>query len=344
MARLAALRDGADDPSAADRLSALVHLERGDIPAARGHLARPARDHPDEAEALQAREALDSGQALDARCVARWDLPWQTYPDGSTPPDHDLRVAPDLRLAVAGAADRTVRLWDARSGAQLQALAGHTDRIDSADISGDGRYAVSTGRDRTVRFWDLRQGRWVRTVPITRWVDGEGPENARRFDGHNELDRLAGRAFTTAHRAHPDSPMVNTAAGPVRLDADGSTAVWPEADGRIQVWNLRAGRHLATLRGHSGGQRVTVSADGRRVLAGNGTEHAVMELWDLATGRSVRRWDDYPGRVDRLWLGRKGDLAAVLGRDKVIRLWELYTGRCLRLLRRRRASTSARRR
>ncbi|MFE2548128.1 tetratricopeptide repeat protein [Streptomyces sp. NPDC059355] len=333
LAALARVREGSDDPPAVDLLSALVHLERGDMPSASALLERTTRERPDGPEARQARRVLASRGAADARCVARWDLPWQTFPAGKTPPDHDLRTTPDFRLAVCGAADHTVRVWDTRTGAQVKALTGHTGQVDSADISADGRYAVSAGRDRTVRLWDLAQGRLVRTVGITRWEDGEGPVNARRHDRRNERNERAGRPFVVVHRARPDALVLNIAASPVRLDADGSTAVWAEADGRIQVWDLLAGRHLATLPGKSGGAQVAVSADGRRVLGGNGTASAVLRLWDLTTGECVRRWDEYPGGVRQIWFGQRGDRAVVLGRDKVFRLWDLFSGRCVRLLR-----------
>ncbi|MFI8951384.1 WD40 repeat domain-containing serine/threonine protein kinase [Streptomyces sp. NPDC053750] len=321
LAELEALRGEQAVLAEIDHLAGLVHLERGDLGSANEFLTD---DGEQPAQALR---------LPDARTVAERHVPWQTFPHRSASPEHRLRITPDLRFGLAAGQDRTVQLWDLNSGRRLLALPGHTDRIDSADISADGRYAVSTGWDGSVRLWDLTGERLVRTVPVTRWRDGTGPAKERAFDRQNELNRLAGRPFVTRTLAHPDSPILNTATSPVRLNADGSVAVWAEADGRIQVWNLPAGRRLATLDGHSGGQRVDISSDGRQVLSGNGTENAVVQLWDLTTGACVWRRDDYEGRVADLWLAPRGDAAAIVGQDKVVRIWSLPDGECRHTLR-----------
>ncbi|WP_419992730.1 protein kinase domain-containing protein [Streptomyces boninensis] len=321
LAELDALRGEQAVSAEIDQLAGLVHLERGDLGSANALLADDG-GHPEQARRLP-----------DARTVAGRHVPWQTFPSRSASPEHRLRITPDLRLGLAAAQDRTVQLWDMSSGRRLLALSGHTDRIDSVDISADGRYAVSAGWDGSVRLWDLAAERLLRAVPVTRWADGTGPAKEREFDRQNELNRLAGRPFVTATRAHPDSPMLNAAASAVRLNADGSVAVWAEADGRIQVWDLPAGHPIATLDGHSGGQRAEVSPDGRWVLGGNGTEDAVVRLWDLKTGECVWHREDYEGRVAELWLAPRGDAAAILGQDKVVRIWSLPDGRCRQVLR-----------
>ncbi|MFI7502998.1 TIR domain-containing protein [Streptomyces sp. NPDC049687] len=57
-------------------------------------------------------------------------------------------------LATAGD-DRTVRLWDARTGRETAALSGHTGRVLAVAFSPDGSLLASGGEDGTVRLWDL---------------------------------------------------------------------------------------------------------------------------------------------------------------------------------------------
>jgi hypothetical protein len=63
--------------------------------------------------------------------------------------------APDGKQIVTVSADKTVRLWDAETGAQLGLpLIGHTDIVNSAAYSPDGRRIVTASWDKTVRLWD----------------------------------------------------------------------------------------------------------------------------------------------------------------------------------------------
>ncbi|CAM5666578.1 TIR domain-containing protein [Streptomyces aurantiogriseus] len=60
-------------------------------------------------------------------------------------------------LATAGD-DRTVRLWDPRSGRETAVLTGHTGRVLAVAFSPDGSLLASGGEDGTVRLWNVPGG------------------------------------------------------------------------------------------------------------------------------------------------------------------------------------------
>ena len=64
----------------------------------------------------------------------------------------------------------------------------------------------------------------------------------------------------------------------VAVTADGRLAVSASEDGTLKVWDLAAGAHLRTLRGHTDRvNAVAVTADGRQALSASddGTLKAV---------------------------------------------------------------------
>src|SRR5205823_1136795 len=69
-----------------------------------------------------------------------------------------VAVSADGRRIVSGSDDRTVRGWDAGSGAELLCLQGHTSWVWNVAVSADGRRIVSGSDDRTVRGWDAGSG------------------------------------------------------------------------------------------------------------------------------------------------------------------------------------------
>ena len=60
----------------------------------------------------------------------------------------------DSKYIVSGSWDRTVRLWDAVTGAEVKKMEGHSDRVTSVAFSVDSKYIVSGSFDSTVRLWD----------------------------------------------------------------------------------------------------------------------------------------------------------------------------------------------
>jgi len=68
----------------------------------------------------------------------------------------DAVFTPDGRRALTGSRDRTVRLWDVKTGECLRVLEGHTDDVYGVSFSPDGRRAFSGSVDNTARIWDLR--------------------------------------------------------------------------------------------------------------------------------------------------------------------------------------------
>ena len=66
------------------------------------------------------------------------------------------RKSPNGRTLLTASADNTARIWDARGGRLLFALAGHTDHLTSAVYSPDGESVATVSRDGTARLWDTR--------------------------------------------------------------------------------------------------------------------------------------------------------------------------------------------
>src|SRR5258708_7837645 len=88
-------------------------------------------------------------------------------------------VSADGTHIVSGSTDRTIRIWEARTGEEVvEPLKGHTNRVQSVAFSPDGTHIVSGSGDQTIRIWDARTGEevveplkghtdWVRSVAFS---------------------------------------------------------------------------------------------------------------------------------------------------------------------------------
>jgi energy-coupling factor transporter ATP-binding protein EcfA2 len=71
-----------------------------------------------------------------------------------------LAFSPDGKMIASSGVDRTVRRWDAATGASLgQPILGHTDMVADVAFSPDGKMIASASFDRMVRRWDAATGR-----------------------------------------------------------------------------------------------------------------------------------------------------------------------------------------
>jgi WD40 repeat protein len=75
-----------------------------------------------------------------------------------------VAFSPDSKLVVSGSWDKTVRLWDAVTGAALQTHEGHSDWVSSVAFSPDSKLVVSGSWDKTVRLWDAVTGAALQTL------------------------------------------------------------------------------------------------------------------------------------------------------------------------------------
>ena len=83
--------------------------------------------------------------------------------------------SPDGARLVGAGGDRTVRVWDAATGAPPATLTGHTGWVRAVAWSPDGTRLAGTGGDRrTVRVWDAASGAPQATLTGRRHRPGAG--------------------------------------------------------------------------------------------------------------------------------------------------------------------------
>jgi WD40 repeat protein len=146
--------------------------------------------------------------------------------------------------------DKTVRLWDAGTGATMRMLQGHTDYVTAVAFSPDGKKVASASRNKTVRLWDAATGATLRTLL-----------------GHKD--------YVTAVAFSPDSKMVASASH------DRAVRLWDAATDAATSAALR------TLEGHADRvNTVAFSPDGK-VMA-SASDDDTVRFWDVGTGVALQ--------------------------------------------------------
>ena len=73
-----------------------------------------------------------------------------------------VAMSPDGTFVAAGSLDKSVRVWDTRSGQLTERLDGpdgHKDSVYSVAFAPNGRELVSGSLDKTIKMWELADNR-----------------------------------------------------------------------------------------------------------------------------------------------------------------------------------------
>merc|ERR1719443_2419858 len=66
---------------------------------------------------------------------------------------NDVKFSPDARLIASASFDKSVRLWNGKTGQFLARLLGHVQEVYQLAWSADSRILVSCSADSTLKLW-----------------------------------------------------------------------------------------------------------------------------------------------------------------------------------------------
>jgi WD40 repeat protein len=217
------------------------------------------------------------------------------YAPGHSSAVRAVALSPDGRLALSGAEDGTLRLWEVAEGRRLHVLEGHEQRVNAVAFHPDGRLALSAGSDKTLRLWDVASGKCMRTfqgheqgVRSVCWSrDGRTALSCSDVDRTVELWEAATGRCLVSHEHFGSPPVCLAAAGRHALAADGDT---------FKLWEVSTGRCLREFAGHGNWpdtvDALALSADGHYALSAG--PDLTFKLWLLdweLQAREPADWD-----------------------------------------------------
>ncbi len=184
--------------------------------------------------------------------------------------DHIYAVgfSADSARAVTGSFDRELRLWQVETGALLQTMPGHADKVYSL-AGGPGGVIASGDISGEIRLWDSRTGTFLKTLARQQTAvaslsfsrDGKALLSGSGGNGllsHCHVYNVASGREIATYKGH-DNAVIATAISP-----DGRWAATAGGTGfPIHIWDLRT----AVPRQGQDGQRLTLGGNGRSVWA-----------------------------------------------------------------------------
>jgi WD40 repeat protein/serine/threonine protein kinase len=196
---------------------------------------------------------------------------------------------------VTGSRDGTVRIWSAKSGAELLTLQVH----DQAEV-----WSVAFGPDNV------------------RVASANGIRFQTQLGELRVWDTTTGQALTLGDPYAENVSCVAFSSDGKRIVSGGQPLVSGARDPVVKVWDADTGKELLTFRRHSGRIRnVAFGPDGKYVASASPNES--VRVWDVETGKELVSLPSQSGIF--AWATNCNRLA-VLNQPREITIWDLGDG------------------
>ncbi|KAF1961329.1 hypothetical protein CC80DRAFT_464155, partial [Byssothecium circinans] len=218
----------------------------------------------------------------------------------------------DGRLIASACYDRTVRVWDAETGATQRVFSGHEDWVMSVDLSSNGLIA-SGSDDYHIRVWDLATGKLLNDLDLEESVlyvkfasDGskllaaDGNISKQLWNWDMATDSPSKREMQTSSIAY---------------SWDGAFVAWTDGDS-VKISDTASLEVVHTI--PASAKSLAFSSDGKSLAT---TRNDAISIWDTTSATEIGTLNG-AGDVKYLAFSKDGASIASIYGDK-IRLWDV---------------------
>ena len=204
---------------------------------------------------------------------------------------------PTKKRLTSGSWNNMINEWEAFTGRRLQTFEGYTNQVTSLVLSSDNQFLYSGASDNSIRKWDTATGICVQT-----------------FDEHSDT-------ITS-----------------ISLSKNNQFILSSSEDGTLKIWSVRTGQCFRTIETEQGELTAATfnSNDKKIISAGHHLEShkSTLKEWSTRTGEWLNTYtsEKEHDTVNAVIYSPDGTLAASAHTEKVIKIWDVETDKCIKIL------------
>ncbi|KAG8944927.1 hypothetical protein FRC03_001871 [Tulasnella sp. 419] len=247
---------------------------------------------------------------------------------------NSVRYSSDGARIVTGSDDRSIRIWDSRTGHQIRVIYCHT-KVSTLTVVDDGdyHYIVSGCEDSTIRVFDASSGELRATLEghfgRAESINLSLAHNLMISSSSDFTIRLWNWSASLRDARAIVPPRASAIVG-VSFSPNGNWIGAASVDGKVQLYR-RDGVLITTLdseaRSWDSGAGFLFSPDSSRILTRR-LDDMLLHLWDTSDGALIARPDaeDQSVSLDRVCFSPNNALLAAWSDSNDILLWETVNG------------------
>jgi WD40 repeat protein/energy-coupling factor transporter ATP-binding protein EcfA2 len=241
-----------------------------------------------------------------------------------------VAFSPDGNFIVSGSDDKSLKLWDTRSGHCIRSFIGHEVEVICGAFSPDGTLIISASLDYSLKLWDTDSGECIRAfLGHKDWVTSAAFSPNRdyiisgSFDDSLKLWDIRTGACLRSFLGHADGIWS------VSFSPDGHSIVSGSLDNSLKLWDIRSGQCISSFLGHDEMiSSVSFAPNGHFIVSGSYDKS--LKLWDIRSGECIRSFLGHENGVTSISFSPDGHFIVSGSLDKSLKLWDIRSGECLR--------------
>jgi WD40 repeat protein/uncharacterized caspase-like protein len=246
-------------------------------------------------------------------------------------PSDDHRQAPTSATSFARGSQ--VKIWDVKTGRELQSLAANNDMPSDAAFSADGRVIGTIGSMGQISLWDVQSGSKLHdlsTSPMKAFTPPVfNPGQIKR----GQMPQMPNMADIAAMMTNVMGGMAAGTMGrtvtSLAFSPDGKTLVTGGFEGKPNI-DLAA-MMSGAMSGSTGKKPKGSKTPDPQDMMKDFKVEAIgqVKMWDVATGQQIGVLQGHGRAVDKVAFSRDGKFLATGGTDNTIKIWDLVSKRDL---------------
>ncbi|KAG2130298.1 uncharacterized protein EDB93DRAFT_1255969 [Suillus bovinus] len=241
-----------------------------------------------------------------------------------------VAVLPDKRRMVTGSCDKTLRLWDLKTGVVLKKMEGHRSDVQVLTVSRDGQLVASGDLKGGVIVWHGETGELLTELikAHSSWIYSLdfSPDGTVLATG--SCDGMM-KLWNTETWELQGDPIKCGSVNCVRYSPSGELLAIATKD-NIQIYNQSTRKIIASFKGHTFNRSLAWTPNGRLITGGGSSDPTIRE-WDTTTWKQVGdSWiGGHSSQINVIAINPAGTLVASASDDNHICLWQISDGRII---------------
>ncbi len=251
-----------------------------------------------------------------------------------------VAISPDSSFIATASKDKSIKLWELKTGRELRSFLGHEMTVSSVRFSPDGKHLLSGSYDKTARLWEVSSGKELYSFVTTDIIADVGFDPQKKFivvAGYNRSGEQDSATIFDYRTRQPIKRLpLNADEGrgfgiSLAMSKDGKWLAFGEDNRLVNVYKIETWNKVHTFQyaeGWCGGcaTMTTFSPDNKWLYMAS--HNGPLKKYDLENGSLLKVYEEKSKDLSGLAINADGKYLARATQKEVV-IFEEATGKII---------------